>query len=189
MPYAIKVNDDIKLIPLNSKKRQLFLMYHLLTKNKERLAPYFPGIYQKPLSIDEVKKLLIQKEKAAQNHEITSFAICSRRAKQIIGEIDIYHTLIDANLTYWIDKDFEGKGIISRSFDVLREHLFTQNITAISASCDRTNDRSISFLENKGLKIVASYNNHYNHHFVDLMQTKIEYLFYKRLNSSQLERG
>ena len=72
---------------------------------------------------------------------------------------------------------------------MLREHLFTQNITAISASCDRTNDRSISFLENKGLKIVASYNNHYNHHFVDLMQTKIEYLFYKRLNSSQLERG
>ena len=86
------------------------------------------------------------------------------------------------------DKEAEGKGIVSQVFDVLRDHLFQKDISAIYASCDKTNTRSIDFLKSKGLQEVATYNSTYQRHFVDLMQTKRDYLFYKRLEQNQKGR-
>ena len=188
MLHHIKVNEDIRLTLLNSKLKQQKVMLDLLTKNKLRLVQYFPGLYQKPLSMKEIYKILKQKEKSFKNKEVTSYAICSRKNKRIIGEINIYHTLIDAHISYWIDKEAEGKGIVSQVFDVLRDHLFQKDISAIYASCDKTNTRSIDFLKSKGLQEVATYNSTYQRHFVDLMQTKRDYLFYKRLEQNQKGR-
>ena len=179
MLQHIKVNEDIRLTLLNSKLKQQQVMLDLLTKNKSRLVQYFPGLYHKPLSLKEMHQILKQKEKAFKNKELTCYAICSRKDKRIVGEINIYHTILDAHISYWIDKDAEGKGIVSQVFDALRDHLFQKDISAIYASCDKTNTRSIDFLKSKGFQEVASYNSTYQRHFVDLMQTKRDYLFYK----------
>lgn len=188
MKKTIHVNSDLTLIQVNSRPRQVQSFLKLLKENEKRIKPYFPGFYTDGINSDLVKELLEHKEKSYQKKEITSYAVCSREKKRIIGEILIYHTLIDASISYWIDKQCEGNGVMSIVFDSVRENLFQNKIHAIFASTDAKNKKSIQLLKNKGLKPVATYKNKNGIKFIDFTQTKNEYLFEKKLTQNFNER-
>ena len=188
MKRALFVNEDITLLQQSSKKRQITAFLNLLKSNKTRIKPYFPGFYIDGISKELVEELIQNKEKAFQKKEITSYAICSRKKKRIIGEVLIYHSLNEASISYWIDKQSEGKGVISAAFDKVRSELFQEGVSAIFASCDVKNEKSIQFLKNKGLKEIASYKNQQGKNFIDFYQSRQEYLFLKRLNQHHQER-
>lgn len=188
MKRALPVNEDITLLQQSSKKRQIAAFLNLLKSNKNRIKPYFPGFYIDGISKELVEELIQNKEKAFQKNEITSYAICSRKKKRIIGEILIYHSLNEASISYWIDKQSEGKGIISTAFEKVRSELFQEGVTGIFASCDAKNEKSIQFLKKKGLKQIASYRNQKGKEFIDFYQSKQEYLFSIKLNQHQQER-
>lgn len=188
MKRTLHVNEDITLIQQNARKKQIGAFFHLLKSNETRIKPYFPGFYIDGISKELVEELIKNKEKAFNNHEITSYAICSRKKKRIIGEILIYHSPKNtASISYWIDKQCEGKGIISHSFDTVRNELFQTDTESIFASCDAKNEKSIQLLKNKGLKQVATYQNSRGKKFIDFYQSKREYLLLK-MNFQQNER-
>lgn len=188
MKRSLHVNEDITLIQQNSRKKQVVAFLNLLKSNESRIKPYFPGFYLDGLSKELVEELIKNKEKAFKNNEITSYAICSRKKKRIVGEILIYHSPKNtASVSYWIDKQSEGKGIISHSFDTVRNELFQTDIESIFASCDAKNKKSIQLLKNKGLKQVATYQNSKGKKFIDFCQSKQEYLLLK-MNFQQNER-
>ena len=189
MKRALPVNEDIILLQQSSKKRQIAAFLNLLKSNENRIKPYFPGFYIDGVSQELVEELIQNKEKAFQKNEVTSYAICSRKKKRIIGEVLIYHSLNESSISYWVDKQSEGKGIISSAFDKVRSELFQEGVSGILASCDAKNEKSIQFLKNKGLKPIATYRNQQGKKFIDFYQTRQEFLFLKRLNQHQQDRA
>lgn len=181
MEKSIRINDDIRLIQQRARARQVHAILHLLKTNEKRIKPYFPGFYTDELSFELVQEMLQNKEKSYRNKEITSYAICSRKRKKIIGEFLIYHTLIDANISYWIDSACTRQGIISQVFDTVRDKLFAKHLHAIYASCNKNNKPSIHFLKKKGFKQLAEYKNQKGKPFIEFVQTRQDYLFLNRI--------
>ncbi len=181
MEKSIHINEDIRLIQQRARPRQVQAFLHLLKTNEKRIKPYFPGFYTDGLSFELVQEMLQNKEKGYKEQKITSYAICSRKRKKIIGEFLIHHTLIDANISYWIDSSCAREGIISLVFDTVREKLFADKVHAIYACCNKKNKPSIRFLKKKGLKQLAEYKNQKGKPFIDFGQTRQEYLFLNRI--------
>lgn len=188
MKTVIIVNEDVTLVQFKNQTQQTKTLLALFQKNKSRLQLFFPGYYSLPLSFQNIQKLLTQKEKKFNQDEEYSFAICSKKAKKIIGAIEVDCVCKDAFFSYWIDKNFENKKIISHSFDKLREILFQNHFTCLLAHCNIKNKKSITFLTHKGFTIFSHHQDNNRKKFIFMQQTKIQYQSLKKLLQSQNER-
>ena len=183
MENSIKISEDIRLIRTKANKQQVASFLRLLKKNQSRIETYFPGYYIEPLSTASVTKM-IENKNNSQKNDMFSYAICSRSAQKIIGEILINMHLIEACVCYWIDKDFENKGIMSAVFDTIRDKVFQTDTRILCANCNEKNQKSISFLINKGLKQSTRYS-HNGRTFIDLVQHKNDYVFNKKIQQQE----
>lgn len=189
MQKVIPIDKDITLVRIHNQKQQAKMFLNLLKKNQQRLEPFFPGYYKDEISLKNIQNILKRKENQSQKKETDSYAICSKKEKRIIGEIFVSYTLIDANISYWIDKPLENQGIISNSFDKLRKKLFQDGILFLYADCDKQNKKSISFLKHKGLKKIASFKINPQRKFFQFTQSKVEYQMWKNIVQTQQKRS
>ena len=188
MQQIIPVSNDITLVKLKKHKKQATMMLGLFQENKEWLLPFFPGYYTQDLSLKNIQELLHQKEKKFNQDESYSFGICSKQERKIIGNISVECFRTSGSLSYWIDNKFKNKGIISKSFDKLREILFQNNFIFLQAECDSRNKKSISFLQHKGFNFEESFSLGNQHQFICMSQSKTKYQAWKTFFQYQKEK-
>lgn len=183
MKNIIPVSSDLTLVKIKNKGKQPQLFLNLLNKNKKRLLPFFPGLYHQEITLKNIQNLLKEKEKKFNTEILFSYALCSKKAKRIIGELSFSNNYGSGALSYWVDAPFEGKGIISKAFDKLRDEAFNNGIEMLYASCDVSNNRSLCFLQKKGFKIFEKYPFAGQRIFYELKQRKQDYLFQQKERS------
>lgn len=106
--------------------RDTAAFFELLKKNKTHLRPWINWV-------DAINTL--QDAEQLINARITSFeaqesiSLFIVQDQKIIGSIGMFHWRKDikcAEVGYWMDKDFENKGILSKALEVLIVYLFNQ---------------------------------------------------------------
>lgn len=155
-PRKITLDEDILLIQDKPTAQQALQTISLLKKNRSRLEPFFSGIYANGLEYAAIMKELYQQEQKFKKNEGVLYHIYYQNNTCFIGEISVLNYSHSVEISYWIDADLEGKGIISRAFDSVRKTLFNQEISCISAYCDSNNLRSKNFLKHKGLDEIGT---------------------------------
>jgi ribosomal-protein-serine acetyltransferase len=109
-------SDNFKIERITSVFSEEF--YQLIDNNRKRLKNTFPVTLSHCLTIDDVKKFLdfnIVKEK---NNEGYFFYIRNLETNNLIGYLGIKsidNKISKCEIFYFVDKDFEGKGIISKA--------------------------------------------------------------------------
>ena len=104
-------------------------VYNVIEKNRERLVMYFPKTSQSVKDIDTSKKFIKQKVRQALQKEQFCFVIVLKSNAQIIGMVMIKNvdwTIPKGELAYFIDKDFEGMGIMSDAIEWVVKFCFEQ---------------------------------------------------------------
>ncbi len=103
--------------------------FDLIDRNKDRLKNTFPVTLSHCLNLEETKNFLAFntiKEKSKENY---FFFIKNLETNKLIGYIGIkkidYH-ISKCELFYFIDTDFEGKGIISKAVSEVIELCFNE---------------------------------------------------------------
>jgi RimJ/RimL family protein N-acetyltransferase len=126
------------------------LLLDMILSNKERLVDYFPVTAGSVRDMSSTKKFITEKIKQAERKDAFAFIIIDNLVSRPIGFIFIKNTdwhVPKAELAYFIDKDYEGKGIISKGLKLV-----------INYSFDRLKIRKL-FLraakDNKGSQYVA----------------------------------
>lgn len=151
----ILVDNDIRLVQEFPSRTRAIRLANLLKKNKARLQRFFPGVYMNALKYEDVMNILHHQNSHFKQNEAAFYHIYYQNTPSFIGKISLLNYNQSTEISYWIDADLEGKGIISRAFDGVRENLFSKNIPQISSYCNESNNRSLAFLEHKGLKKVG----------------------------------
>lgn len=106
----LKVEDNLELEDLKPESAEE--LYNLVDKNRVRLREFLGWLDNMNSAEDEAKFI-----NEINNEIITSFAI--KFENKIIGTID-FHDFKEsddekvADIGYWIDSDFEGKGIVAK---------------------------------------------------------------------------
>lgn len=99
----------------------------MVLDNKERLADYFPVSVKAVKDTASAEHYVAQKLKEAKNREAYSFVVYDTKAKKPAGMVFIKRidwSIPKAELGYYIDKNYEGRGLASESLALLVNYSF-----------------------------------------------------------------
>lgn len=147
--------NQYKLELLGKTKCELF--YNLIQENKSRLEDFFAGTVKKTTSLGATNSFCGEAEKKIKNKEYFPYLIIEVETDKIVGLIDIKNidwNIPKAELGAFIDKKFEGKGIITNYINflidkIVEEHQFKKLLCRIAPE----NKRSIQVAINCGFEL------------------------------------
>ena len=118
-------------------------VHNAVIANLEHLREYMHWAVP-DYSLDHAREFIAASMKAAEDKQSLGFGIFT--GPQLIGSIGFVnfdHAACRTEIGYWIDKDHEGQGIISRSCDSLIDYAFEElKMNRIEIRCSTENVRS-----------------------------------------------
>ncbi len=121
---TIKLDENLRL-ELTAEKHAVAL-YDAVDKNREHLSPFLPWVGNM-LSVNDFHNYINNCELLYQEGKEVSFVIISN--EDAVGRIGLHHINIankNAAIGYWLTKNAQGKGIITKSCEVVINYGFQQ---------------------------------------------------------------
>jgi len=111
------------------EKEDAIAFYELMEKNRQRLTMYFPKTLKHISSLESTGIFIDMKLNEASRKEGYWFLIISQKDNELIGSLvikDLDHTVPKCELAYFIDEEYEGKGITSKATQWLVNYCFDE---------------------------------------------------------------
>lgn len=149
MNEVLLKKDDIELKTFSLDEANK--LHQLIEKNRDYLGEWLIWV-DKTKSIEDVGKMMQEWSEKRENGERIHFGIWYQ--EKLIGVV--YFGLIDkdsrrGSIGYWLDSDYQGKGIITKSCKCLIEYGFNGlNLNRIEISCAAGNTKSRAIPERLG---------------------------------------
>jgi ribosomal-protein-alanine N-acetyltransferase len=143
--------DDFIIYPVQEK--DAWRLCDFVTINSSRLKRYFPKTLEQNLTPDLSKFFAIKKAKQFFNKEEYLFVLKERKNRTIIGLVYVKELNIQkkqAELAYAIDKNFSGKGYITKSVMKLSSWAIEQGYRTLQIIVNKENKPSIRVAQKSG---------------------------------------
>ena len=130
--------------------------YHLIQNNLKRLEDFFAGTVCKTTTLEDTFDYCLEIEKRIQNKTYFPYLIIETKTSKLVGLIDLKN--IDRNipkgeLGAFIDKDYEGKGIITYHGEMLIHQIVSEHgFKKLFCRAAPQNTRSIQVVERIGFE-------------------------------------
>jgi ribosomal-protein-serine acetyltransferase len=106
--------------------RQSTPFFNLIDKNRIRLEDFFAGTVSKTKNLEDTITYCSVIEQRIKDKSYFPFVIISKAENKFIGLIDVKNidwNVPKAEIGYFVDSNYEGKGIISKSLGYVIEYL------------------------------------------------------------------
>lgn len=167
MSFEIKINEKLALKIRGIEEAEAFFV--LTDRNREHLRPWLPWV-DVTLTSEDTKKYLERVLDQYAKKTAVDFGIWYENAwvgSMGFNEIDQVNSW--AEIGYWLDKDHEGKGIMTESIKALINYGFTElGLHRIQIRCSSLNIKSeavpkrLGFLLEGVLREDHKINGHYS---------------------------
>lgn len=117
--------DTFTIRTLAEKDASLY--FSLIHQNKERLKDYFPKTLEANNTISATSVHIQERLELAEKRVLFTFIVSDNSTGNIIGSVfikDLDWRIPKGELGFFIDKAYEGKGIITKSVSLITEHCF-----------------------------------------------------------------
>ena len=145
----LKVDNEIKLGTYTEENAEE--VFKVVMKNYDHLYQWSPWL-DKNYSLERAKEFAKICEK--QFEEKTSIPLCIKFNGQVVGGTGFNNFNWDYRTTeigYWLAKDFNGKGIVTKSCWTLMKYAFEKfQLNRVVIKCVPTNERSRKIPEKLG---------------------------------------
>src|SRR5688572_8167019 len=101
--------------------------FTLVENNRKRLEDFFSGTVAKTKTVEDTKKFLTELMERTAAKTFFPYGIFDRDTNEIIGYIHVMNfdwNIPKAEIGFFIDSNFAGKGIISKAVVVLMDYYF-----------------------------------------------------------------
>jgi len=145
---VLKIQDlELKTFSLDEARK----LYELIDKNRIQIGEWLIWA-DKTKSVEDVEKLIREYNERREKGEGINFGIWYQT--KLIGYISYAYINKEsrkANIAYWLDSDYQGKGFVTKSCEALIEYGFNQiNLHRIEISCAEGNSKSRAIPERLG---------------------------------------
>lgn len=148
----VTIGDSIFLVPYQYGFE--FDFFNLVQKNMDRLKDSFPNMVRKNETVDGTKGYF--EEKNTFWNKNIEYANLIFFEELLIGHFNIKDINIKKStveLSYFIDKDFEKRGIVFQIIENRKKFIFNQlNIKTIKARCNINNKESEKVMQRAGMQ-------------------------------------
>lgn len=143
--------DDIELKTFSIDEANI--LYHLIDKNRDQIGEWLLWV-DKTNSVEDAEKLI--KEYNGRREEGVGMNFGIWYQSWLIGYISFASIDIarkTASIAYWLDREYQGKGIITNSCKALINYAFNKlNLNRIEISFAEGNEKSRAIPERLGFK-------------------------------------
>jgi RimJ/RimL family protein N-acetyltransferase len=101
--------------------------FSLVENNRKRLEDFFTGTVSRTKTFEETAQFLMELIQKRDNKLYYPFVIENMETKGLVGFIDVKNidwNIPKAELGFYIDKDFAGKGITTKAFSLVVDYIF-----------------------------------------------------------------
>lgn len=115
---------DYVISPLDTTKPEK--TFKLINENRSRLENYFAGTVKKTTTLKDTEIFCEEIKQKRDHKEYFPFSISDHRTSKYIGWIDVKNIdweIPKAELGYFLDHSYTGKGIISEGLSLLIGHI------------------------------------------------------------------
>jgi ribosomal-protein-serine acetyltransferase len=124
--FTWPLGDDAVLIPRTAAIAEAH--FALVEANYQRLAQWFGDAYQEPPVLDETRANLVEAGQGWLDGSLLplSIAVKADNGWRLVGwaQLEINRQARSAEIGYWLDTDFVGRGLISRTVTAVLDHAF-----------------------------------------------------------------
>jgi ribosomal-protein-serine acetyltransferase len=124
--FTCPLGDDAALIPRTAAIAEAH--YALVAANYERLAHWFPDAFQEPPTLDGVRANLARAGQAWLEGSLLplSIAVKAPGGWRLVGwaQLMIDSFARSAEVGYWLDAGFVGRGLVTRAVTAMLDHAF-----------------------------------------------------------------
>ncbi|NMH86109.1 GNAT family N-acetyltransferase [Flavivirga algicola] len=116
--------ENFKITPLDTNEGEKF--FKLIDNNRERLEDFFSGTISKTKTLHDTYAYCYDIRQLVLDRRYFPFIIKNLKTDMLIGLIDIKNIdwhIPKAEIGYFIDADYEGQGVISKSLGFVIEYL------------------------------------------------------------------
>ena len=147
-----RVSDDIRLRMF--REGDAVGVFHTVVRNLEHLKPFMHWATPE-YSVESAREFIEISLSSAEARRGFSFGLFDRG--EFIGSVGFVKfdwTVRKTEIGYWIDKEEEGKGIVSAACRVLIEYAFDElGMNRVEVRCSSKNERSAAIPERFGFKM------------------------------------
>ncbi len=151
--------ERLLLIPYQQKYAREY--FTLIQKNKDRLKDSFPTILRSTTSEQDTYHFIEQKIVDWNKNKAYAFLILEKSSNQLTGHFNIKELnwkKREADIGYFIDADFEGKGMMTEAVQAVLQTCFIQiQLQRLTAKVATTNNASVHVLEKVGMKYEGAF--------------------------------
>jgi ribosomal-protein-serine acetyltransferase len=150
--FSLKVNDDIELHSVADKDAEEIL--EIVRRNYQHLRPFLHWV-TRDYSLESAREFIGQTQKAVVENTSRTFCIFyHEKIVGVIGFVKFDWTSRRTEIGYWIDKDYEGKGVITESCKALINYAFAElGMNRIEIRCATENIKSRAIPERLNFKL------------------------------------
>jgi len=119
--------DNYLLRPLDSD--DTIDLFTLIDSNRKRLEDFFAGTVIRNKTLDDTRQFVPEVLAKSGNRTYFPFVIVDKTTNKMIGYTDIKNidwNIPKAEIGYFIDKDYEGKGVTSKAVEKIVEYCFDE---------------------------------------------------------------
>ena len=148
-PFTWPLGDDAALLPRTAAIAEAHLA--LVEANYQRLARWFPDAFQEPPTLEGVRANLERAGHAwLEGSQLPlSVAVKAEGGWRLVGWVNL---VIDGQaesgeLGYWLDADFEGRGLVTRAVTAVLDYAFGPlglRRVGLVATIDNARSRSVA---------------------------------------------
>ncbi len=125
-PFTWQLGEDSALIPRTPAIVEAH--FALVMANYERLAQWFPDAYQEPPVLERMRSNFTMLGQAWLDGSLlpVSIAVRAGHAWRLVGwaQLEIDTDARRAEIGYWLDTDFVGRGLVTRAATAMLGHAF-----------------------------------------------------------------
>ena len=150
--FSLNVNDDIELRVFAEKDAGE--IFKVVWENYEHLRPFLHWVTE-DYSLESAREFIGQTQSAfAENSGQTYGIFYNEKIVGVIGFITFNWESKRTEIGYWIDGNYEGKGIITEACKVLINYAFDElEMNRIEIRCATENTRSRAIPERLNFKL------------------------------------
>ncbi|WP_406047008.1 GNAT family N-acetyltransferase [Kribbella sp. NBC_00889] len=124
--FTWPLGDDAVLIPRTAAIAEAH--FALVEANYQRLAQWFGDAYQEPPVLEETRATLEEAGRGWLDGSLLplSIAVKADNGWRLVGwaQLEIDRQARSAEIGYWLDTDFVGRGLVSRTVTAVLDHAF-----------------------------------------------------------------
>jgi len=147
--------DNYKISLLGDNEGDAF--FGLIDSNRQRLEDFFAGTVSKTRTLEDTLEYCFEIQKLIEVISYLPFLITDIETNKFIGLVDVKNINLDvpkAELGIFIDKHYEGKGIISKATNLVIDHIVEEyKFIKLLCRANSRNKGSIAVILKNGFEL------------------------------------